>query len=120
MHPVFHVFLLKPVGDGTRLTVKPAPVFPDNNAEFEVEAILDSKRIRRKLHYMIHWKGYGPGDRTWEPAGHVHAPRLLRLFHRRYPDKAKPVEAFLRECTVKCAPLQSVLTLYCSPEDYRY
>ena len=91
IHPVFHVSLLKPLVPGTVLPPKPAAVSPVADQEYEVAAILDSKRTRHRLYYLIHWKGYGPEDRTWEPASQVTAPRLVRLFHQRYPDKPKPV-----------------------------
>mmetsp|Transcript_13436 Transcript_13436/g.26597 ORF Transcript_13436/g.26597 Transcript_13436/m.26597 type:complete len:81 (-) Transcript_13436:249-491(-) len=36
--------------------------------EYEVDRILDSKRISGKQHYLVKWKGFGVKDASWEPA----------------------------------------------------
>uniref|UniRef100_A0A670IAX9 Chromo domain-containing protein n=1 Tax=Podarcis muralis TaxID=64176 RepID=A0A670IAX9_PODMU len=63
---------------------------PRRQPEYEVECILDSRYRRGKLQYLIDWKGYGPEDRSWEPAANVHAPACLREFHATYPGKPGP------------------------------
>ena len=38
---------------------------------YEVEKILDHRDIPGEgVEYLVHWKGYGSKDRTWEPPGH--------------------------------------------------
>ena len=39
----------------------------DGEEEYEVDEILDSRIYRKKLQYLVKWKGYGHGDNTWEP-----------------------------------------------------
>jgi Chromo (CHRromatin Organisation MOdifier) domain len=34
------------------------------------------------LQYLIKWKGYPESDNTWENADQVHAPELIKLYHR--------------------------------------
>uniref|UniRef100_A0A8C5PJ19 Polyprotein n=1 Tax=Leptobrachium leishanense TaxID=445787 RepID=A0A8C5PJ19_9ANUR len=89
----FHVSLLKPLMCN-RFTcpdsLPPPPVVVDGNPEYEVESILDSRRFCNRLQYLVHWKGYGPTDRTWVSSRDVHAPRLVSAFHRRFPDKPAP------------------------------
>jgi len=38
------------------------------NELFEVEKVIDKKRINRVLHYLIKWEGYSEEDNTWEKA----------------------------------------------------
>lgn len=83
IHPVFHISLLKPVIPNTfagRSTDPPEPIIVDNKEEFEVEAILDCRRRRNQLQYLIKWRGYGPEDNSWEPEGNLNAEELLRTF----------------------------------------
>ena len=48
-HPVFHVILLEPAVNNPLAGQKqpaPPPIIVDDNVEFEVEEILDSKLVR--------------------------------------------------------------------------
>jgi len=54
--------------------------------EYEVHEILDSRIIRRKLEFLVDWKGYSEEKRTWEPAENVTGVAdLVTEFYRRYP-----------------------------------
>jgi hypothetical protein len=44
----------------------PPIVLEDGSEEFEVEKILDHRRMKRGVKYLVRWKGYGVGDDTWE------------------------------------------------------
>jgi len=69
----------------------PAPVEIEGQEEFEVQEVLDSKKIRGKLLYLVFWRGYPPSEATWEPVGNlVHAQDLINRFHQRYPNKPAP------------------------------
>ena len=37
-------------------------------SKFEVKKLLEKKKIRNKIHYLVHWKNYLKKDATWEPA----------------------------------------------------
>ncbi len=91
IHNVFHVSLLEPYHEDTnplRYQPPPPPVFIDNEEEFEVNDILDSRIRRRRVEYLIDWKGYGPQDRTWQTLDTLsHCMNLLKEFHTRYPMK---------------------------------
>jgi hypothetical protein len=39
----------------------------------------------RTLQYLVKWKGYPESDNTWEPAGQIHAPNLIKAYYRRRP-----------------------------------
>jgi transposase InsO family protein len=94
IHPVFHVSLLEPYQPNIlpgRMPPPPAPVIVNNDLEYEVNEILDSKFLRRRLYYLVDWVGYPPSERSWEPATHLqHSPDAVHAFHRRYPDKPGP------------------------------
>ncbi len=69
----------------------PALIEIEGQEEFEVQEVLDSKRIRGKLLYLIFWQGYPPSEATWEPVENlVHAQDLVNRFHQWYPNKPAP------------------------------
>jgi len=94
IHDVFHVSLLEPYSPNTipgRQQDPPPPVIVEDETEYEVNKILDSKILRRKLFYLVDWKGYNPSERSWEPASHLtHCPDLVQEFHLQYPLKPAP------------------------------
>ena len=56
-----------------------------------MQAILDSRRRRGYVQYLVAWTGYP--DLIWEPAITFQFDRydaLKRAFHDRYPDKPCP------------------------------
>jgi Reverse transcriptase (RNA-dependent DNA polymerase)/RNase H-like domain found in reverse transcriptase/Integrase zinc binding domain/Chromo (CHRromatin Organisation MOdifier) domain/Integrase core domain/Retroviral aspartyl protease len=91
IHPVFHVSLLEPYNKNTipgRTQAPPPAIEIENSEEWEVQEILDSKRMRGKLFYLVDWKGWSPQDRSWEPAVNVENCRdLIADFHTGYPLK---------------------------------
>ena len=58
--------------------------------EYEVERIHSHRTWgqRKTLQYLIKWKGYPKSDNTWENADQVHAPTLIKLYHRANAQKA--------------------------------
>ncbi|XP_026325309.1 chromobox protein homolog 3-like isoform X2 [Hyposmocoma kahamanoa] len=48
--------------------------------EYEVEKVIDSKKIKGKLHYLIRWKGYTAESDTWEPENTLSCPELINKF----------------------------------------
>lgn len=85
IHPVFHSSLLKPAVRGPP-TEGPGPVTPDH---YEVQDILDSRRRGNRVEYLVLWKGYPLSEASWVTDGEVYAPRLVRRFHRKHPNKPK-------------------------------
>ncbi|QRW00961.1 Transposon Tf2-1 polyprotein [Ceratobasidium sp. AG-Ba] len=89
VHPVFHtalVSLKKEDPFGRDPPQPPAEVTPDGKEEYEVEKILDSRKRRNQIQYLVHWKGYGPESNTWEPIEHLDtAMEAVKKFHRENP-----------------------------------
>jgi len=96
IHPVFHVSLLEPASTSkirNRISNPPLPVEINDEQEYEVSRILDSRRVRSKVRYLVGWTGYEHTDEatSWEPPENLtNAQRLIAKFHRDYPHKPRP------------------------------
>ena len=92
IYNVFHVSLLEPYKSSSlppHSLPLPLPLayVKDDHEYFEVEDVLDSRRIGNRIQYLIKWKGYPHSDNSWEPLSHISAHGLIKEFHRRHPDK---------------------------------
>ncbi|CAJ0966243.1 unnamed protein product [Ranitomeya imitator] len=86
---VFHVSLRKK--DDTPYKVAMSSAAPiDEDCEFEISRILDSRWHRGELQYVVSWKGFGPEDNSCMKAVDVSASSLIKAFQRRFPNKARP------------------------------
>src|SRR6266702_939097 len=85
IHDVFHIDLLTPYREtdihGSNYS-RPPPDLIDNEEEYEVEKILDTRQCGRghKRQYLVKWKGYPDSDNEWVDHKDVHAPDAIREF----------------------------------------
>ncbi len=85
IHDVFHIDLLTPYQEtelhGANYS-RPPPDLVDNQEEYEVEKILDSRQHGRgcALQYLVKWKGYPDLDNKWVSHKDVHTPEAIREF----------------------------------------
>ena len=101
IHPVFHVSMLEPSIPNSipnHIQPPPPPITIDDELEYEISEILDSKMDNRrcvcKLLYLVKWTGYeGTNEETsWLPANELgHASEIVTEFHTRYPAKPGPL-----------------------------
>ena len=73
--------------------LSPPPISVDEGEEvkYEVEDILDVKRVHNKSKYLVSWHGYGPEENSWEPLVNLdNAKDTLVLFHCHFPMKPQP------------------------------
>jgi len=95
IHDTFHISLLDPV-KSTPIPLHGLPAAPpaayikDDQEHFEVDDILNFRRTRNRLEYLIKWKGYPDSDNSWKPCSYVAARGLVKEFHRRHPTKPTP------------------------------
>jgi hypothetical protein len=63
---------------------KDVPTFQNQypDIEYEVEAIVGERKLRKKKQYKIRWLGYGPEHDSWEPAGNINAQELIDIYHQ--------------------------------------
>jgi hypothetical protein len=80
-----------------RIQPPPPPVIINEEPEYEISKILDSKLDKRqacKLLYLVQWSGYEGTDEetSWIPANELrHASKIISQFHLHYPNKPSPL-----------------------------
>ncbi|MBW0534748.1 hypothetical protein O181_074463 [Austropuccinia psidii MF-1] len=95
-HPVFHVSLLEPVKQSiipNQNKMPTPPILVEEQEEWEVAQVLDSKLKRVKLWYLVEWKGFSedPEGTMWEPASNLtKSPDLVINLHSFYPENPGP------------------------------
>ena len=95
LHPVFHVDKLYPYRGNTingLLPEEPAPIYleDEDEPEYEVQTILDSRIRWRRIEYLVKWKGYDDSHNSWEPLVNLKgAKQSITAFHKKHPDTPK-------------------------------
>ena len=94
IHWVFNELLLTPYLPPSFPSQNPPPPPPatieDDHLEYEVEAILDVKKVGRGVKYLVKWLGYPVEENTWEPRWNLtNVALLLQDFFLQHPNKAK-------------------------------
>ena len=90
IHNTFHSSLLSPYHEtptyGPNFS-RPPPDLIDNEEEQEIEHILGHRYFgtKRRLQYLIKWKGFPESENEWVSPTHMHAPDLIRQYNRRNP-----------------------------------
>uniref|UniRef100_A0A2D4LY82 Gypsy retrotransposon integrase-like protein 1 n=3 Tax=Micrurus spixii TaxID=129469 RepID=A0A2D4LY82_9SAUR len=83
IHPVFHINLLKEcIARDTSQT--PIPNVPQNH--MEIDKILNARKYRNHMQYLVRWKGYPEAEASWVKAKDINANKLIKQFHERHPE----------------------------------
>src|SRR5258708_29204846 len=65
---------------------QPGPIIINDQEEYEVKEVLDSRFRRGKLWYLVKFIGWSHSDNMWLPHSEVHALGVVEEFHLRHPD----------------------------------
>jgi len=113
LHPIFNVVKLSlaPADPtpGCHTSPPPLPEIVDDEEEWVVEEILDSRMVNRKLRYLVKWEGFGVEHNSLEPWDNVHVPNLVADFYQRHPGAARHI----RMVNFRSIPFRSVSGRHC-------
>ena len=66
------------------------PDLEDPQDEWEVEEVLDKRKVEGTLHYLVKWTGWPSEYNSYEPASYLeNAPDAIRAFERKLKRKQK-------------------------------
>ena len=66
------------------------PDLEDPQDEWEVEEVLDQRKIKNTAHYLVKWVGWPSEYNSYEPASHlVNASRAVAAFEQKLKRKRK-------------------------------
>ncbi len=88
IHDVFHVPLLEPYHANIipdRVQPPPPSIEFEGDSYFRVKEVLQSRWRRGRLEYLVDCEGFGPQDRSLEPAASL-TDVARNIFHERFPD----------------------------------
>jgi Chromo (CHRromatin Organisation MOdifier) domain len=85
----------------------------EEEEEYEVEQVLDSRHFGRKkqLQYLLKWKGYFEVHNSWEPANQVHVSKLVKKYHKQKLTAVKAIKRLVIESSVNMSQSTSPLML---------
>ncbi|KAJ1587741.1 hypothetical protein NDA12_000206 [Ustilago hordei] len=83
VHDVFHVSMLEPARTSSlpqRAEQPTIPSLPDEDLDFEVEALIDKRLHNGTTEYKVLWRGYSEEAASWEPVENLNCPDLIQEY----------------------------------------
>ena len=94
-HPVFHITQLEPFNESVvpSQTIEPGPVpGGEEEDEYEIERIMDSRNRKGVFEYKVLWKGYeGIEAVQWIKEGDINAEESIEEYHLLNPKRPRPL-----------------------------
>ena len=80
--PTVNVDRLRPYVVRAGAPTQPGPIPGAAHDVYEAEAVLNHKQVgpSRRLHYLVHWRGYPSSEDSWEPAENLQGCVLLAKY----------------------------------------
>lgn len=63
----------------------------DASTTYEVEDIMGHKLVRKRLLFLVRWKGYEASDDTWESEAALNCAEIIERYRSEHPDAVQPV-----------------------------
>ena len=83
IYPVFHVSLLEKAPNSILLLKKYKANEEEDNQEYDVKKIIDTRLQDKKRYYLVKWLGYTDAENTWELEKHL-KPRCQKKLEEFY------------------------------------
>ncbi|KAJ1042632.1 hypothetical protein NDA10_001283 [Ustilago hordei] len=83
VYDVFHVSMLEPARTSSlpqRAEQPTIPSLPDEDLDFEVEALIDKRSHNGTTEYKVLWRGYSEEAASWEPVENLNCPDLFQEY----------------------------------------
>ncbi|SOV04851.1 uncharacterized protein UDID_17212 [Ustilago sp. UG-2017a] len=83
VHDVFHVSMLEPARTSSlaQWAEQPTiPSLPDEDLDFEVEALIDKRSHHGVIEYKVLWRGYSEEAASWELVSNLNCPGLIQEY----------------------------------------
>ncbi|KAJ1591023.1 hypothetical protein NDA11_005241 [Ustilago hordei] len=83
VNDVFHVSMLEPARTSSlpqRAEQPTIPSLPDEDLDFEVEALIDKRSHNGTTEYKVLWRGYSEEAASWEPVENLNCPDLIQEY----------------------------------------
>src|SRR5258705_2078976 len=107
IHPVVSVSIVHPYIPDEIVEclqpLQPGPIMVDNQEEYKVEEILDSRFRWGKLWYLVKFVRWSHSDNMWLPHVEVHAPAAVEEFHLQHSDAphSSPAPTLTMSCCLQ-------------------
>jgi len=99
-YPVFHeeklVPYFPPLFPSQRKPPVPLPKLINEEEEYKIDHILDSRVSNNTLQYLVKWKEYSFEDSTWENVTNLdNSQTAIKAFHKHFPNAYRSLFCYL-------------------------